>query len=140
MRKRVPREVPDPIDCHVGARVRARRIGLRMSQSTLGNGLGVTFQQVQKYESGDNRIGASNLFRTARILGVDVGYFFEGLPPGAGGTPEDPPLNDVAPVPFDGESEGSRESIQLSHDFQRIDDPILRKELFRLVRAIADRQ
>jgi len=79
MSRRPPRNTPDPIDKHVGARVRARRAGMRISQSKLGDAIGVTFQQVQKYENGANRIGASNLYKIARELSVDVGYFFDGI-------------------------------------------------------------
>ncbi len=69
---------PNPIDKHVGARVRMRRIMVGMSQEKLGEALGITFQQIQKYEKGTNRIGASRLQAAARILAVPVNYFFEG--------------------------------------------------------------
>lgn len=72
---------PDPIDRYVGARVRQRRAEARISQTTLGKQIGVTFQQIQKYENGTNRIGASNLFKIAHILGVAVVYFYEGIDP-----------------------------------------------------------
>ena len=71
---------PDPIDQYVGSRVRARRVGLRMSQTNLGQTIDVTFQQVQKYENGTNRISASNLYKIAKALAVDVSYFFDGIP------------------------------------------------------------
>ena len=71
---------PNPIDKHVGSRVRMRRMMLSMSQEKLGDALGVTFQQVQKYEKGANRIGASRLHHIARILQVPVAFFFEGAP------------------------------------------------------------
>lgn len=73
---RVPR--PDPVDVYVGARVRMRRMMKGFSQERLADGLGVTFQQVQKYEKGRNRIGAARLFKIANLLGVSVSYFFEG--------------------------------------------------------------
>src|SRR5512132_3925215 len=79
MRKPVSEEGPDPIDQHVGTRIRGRRVGLRISQTKLGHSIGVTFQQIQKYESGSNRVGASNLFKIAKALGVDVSFFFEGV-------------------------------------------------------------
>ena len=69
----------NPVDIHVGGRVRLRRMLLGMSQEKLGESLGLTFQQIQKYEKGANRIGASRLFELARILGVNVQYFFEEL-------------------------------------------------------------
>src|SRR5216684_3293407 len=71
---------PNPIDRHVGTRVRMRRMMLGMSQTALGDALGITFQQVQKYEKGTNRIGASRLQHLSHILGVRVAFFFEGLP------------------------------------------------------------
>jgi transcriptional regulator with XRE-family HTH domain len=74
----------DPIDAHVGSRLRIRRIALRMSQETLGGRLGLTFQQVQKYEKGTNRIGASRLQQIATIVQVPVAHFFEGLPDPSG--------------------------------------------------------
>ena len=70
----------DGVDKHVGERVRLRRIMLKMSQTELGNKIGVTFQQLQKYEKGANRIGASRLYQLAQILNVPPGFFFEGLP------------------------------------------------------------
>lgn len=71
---------PDPIDVHVGSRVRQRRKMLGLSQTQLANELGLTFQQVQKYERGTNRIGSSKLWRISKTLDVPVNYFFEGLP------------------------------------------------------------
>jgi transcriptional regulator with XRE-family HTH domain len=76
----MPRDVPDPVDKHVGIKLRARRTKLGMSQSTLAEALGLTFQQVQKYEKGANRIGAGRLQHIAQILQMPVEYFFEGLP------------------------------------------------------------
>lgn len=74
------KKVPNPIDIHVGSRVRDRRLALGMSQEKLGTALGITFQQVQKYEKGTNRIGASRLQHVSRILEVPIEYFFEGTP------------------------------------------------------------
>ena len=76
---------PSPIDVHVGGRVRLRRTLLGMSQEKLGEALGLTFQQVQKYERGVNRIGASRLFDIARVLDVPIGFFFDDMPDGVGG-------------------------------------------------------
>src|SRR5271168_2400962 len=75
-------KAPNPIDKHVGARVRMRRLMIGMSQGKLGDALDVTFQQVQKYEKGANRIGASRLQQLARVLDVPPSYFFEGAPSG----------------------------------------------------------
>ena len=79
------RKSPNPTDKHVGARVRMRRMMLSMSQEKLGDALGLTFQQVQKYEKGSNRIGASRLQHIAQILQVPVSFFFEGGPAAEGG-------------------------------------------------------
>ena len=80
----MPRSALDPTDKHVGARVRMRRLMLDMSQSQLGNALGLTFQQVQKYEKGSNRISASRLQHISQILQVPVPFFFEGAPAATG--------------------------------------------------------
>ena len=79
------KKAPNPIDKHVGSRVRMRRMMLSMSQEKLGDALGLTFQQVQKYEKGSNRIGASRLQQISLILQVPVSFFFEGAPPPPGG-------------------------------------------------------
>ena len=71
---------PEPVDIHVGSRVRLRRILMGMSQSKLGKALNITFQQIQKYERGANRIGSSNLYRLSQILDVPVSFFFDGMP------------------------------------------------------------
>ena len=70
---------PDPIDKHIGSKIRLRRLEIGWSQSKIGNGLGITFQQVQKYEKGTNRIAASRLYKLAEILGVPITFFFDGL-------------------------------------------------------------
>jgi transcriptional regulator with XRE-family HTH domain len=80
----MPRTSSEPIDIYVGTRVRARRQQLGMTQTTLAEGVGVTFQQVQKYENGKNRIGASRLAKIAELLQVQVPYFYEGAPGGKG--------------------------------------------------------
>lgn len=114
---------------------------MRISQTRLGQAVGVTFQQVQKYESGTNRVGASNLFRIARALGVDVTYFFEGLP----GERSDPFNYAVAgmsdtPQPEIEDPAASRESLELMHSFFRIADPQVRRRLLQLVRTLADNE
>ncbi len=123
---------PNPVDIHVGARVRLRRTLLGMSQERLGEALGLTFQQVQKYERGANRIGASRLYDLARALQVPVGFFFDDLPDGvadgdppAAGTQDDDPMQ-------------RRETIELIRAFYRIQDPTARRRLFELTRSIAD--
>lgn len=131
-------EGPDPIDRHVGTRIRGRRVGLRISQTKLGQAIGVTFQQIQKYESGTNRVGASNLFKIAQSLGVEVSFFFQGL------TSQTGPEADVAagladqpPTPFYGSPMNSREAFELMHNYYRVADPTVRKRLFQLVKTLA---
>ncbi len=132
-------EGPDPIDRHVGTRIRGRRVGLRISQTKLGQAIGVTFQQIQKYESGTNRVGASNLFKIAQSLGVEVSFFFQGLV--GGGTAPEPGvvagLADQPPSPFYGNPMNSREAFELMHNYYRVADPTVRKRLFQLVRTLA---
>ena len=123
---------PNPVDVHVGARVRLRRTLLGMSQERLGEALGLTFQQVQKYERGANRIGASRLFDLARALQVPVGFFFDDLPDGVAG--DSPP---VAATPNDDQMQ-RRETIELVRAFYRIQDPTARRRLYELTRSIAD--
>jgi transcriptional regulator with XRE-family HTH domain len=126
---------PNPIDVHVGSRVRLRRMMLGMSQEKLGENLGITFQQIQKYEKGTNRIGASRLQHIARVLSMPVSYFFEGAPGLAStmpdGLPQAPATNYV--VDFLSTNEG----IQLNKAFVRIKDPKLRRRVIDLVRAMA---
>ena len=123
---------PNPVDIHVGTRVRLRRTLLGMSQERLGGALGLTFQQVQKYERGANRIGASRLFDLAKALQVPVGFFFDDLPEGvAEGAPPTASVQDEDPMQ-------RRETIELVRAFYRIQDPTARRRLYELTRSIAD--
>jgi transcriptional regulator with XRE-family HTH domain len=125
----------NPVDVHVGSRVRLRRMLLGMSQEKLGEHLGLTFQQVQKYEKGINRIGASRLFDLAKVLGVPVQFFYEELPEssgdGAAGFAERPAESYAI------EFLGSREGLELNKAFARITDPRVRRSIVGLVRAFA---
>lgn len=123
----------NPVDVHVGARVRLRRLMLRMSQDKLGENLGVTFQQIQKYERGANRVSASRLWGMADILEVPVQYFFEGLagPSPTGGFGE----NDQTPLVYD--FINSHDGVQLAAAFSGITDPKVRRQILQLVRALA---
>ena len=128
------KDAPDPIDRHVGARVKARRTGLGISQAELGKALGITFQQIQKYENGTNRIGASNLFRIAVALDTHVGYFFEGLDAGytrAKGLGEQPQTT------FDQDPLSSPEAVKLVHAYFQITEPDIRHQVFKLVRTLS---
>ena len=123
----------NPIDVHVGARVRLRRLMLHISQDKLGENLGVTFQQVQKYERGSNRVSASRLWGMADVLDVPVQYFFEGLSlrPEAAGFGED----DQTPMVYD--FINSPDGVQLAAAFSRITDPKVRRQVLQLVRALS---
>lgn len=126
---------PNPIDAHVGARVRLRRLLVGMSQEKLGERVGLTFQQIQKYEKGVNRIGASRLYQFSNILEVPIQFFFE-----------DAPTLDGAPAPGFAESGGtdfyydflnSREGLELNRAFMKIADPKIRRTIIDLVRSIS---
>jgi len=134
MSRRPPKEAPDPIDIHVGQRLKARRVGLRISQSEIGKTLDVTFQQIQKYENGANRIGASNLYRLAKALNVDVSYFFEDMARGA----QLKALSDQPASRFEHDPMTQPESIKLVHNYFRIASPAVRARVFQLVKSIAD--
>jgi transcriptional regulator with XRE-family HTH domain len=131
----VPKKRANPVDTQVGSRVRLRRMLIGMSQERLGEMLGLTFQQVQKYEKGVNRVGAGRLFDVARILGVPIDYFYESVSsPLAGsrgnlaGEASPPAMEFVA----------SAEGLQLSLAFMRIKDARVRKRVLDLVRSLAE--
>ncbi len=127
-------KTPNPIDKHVGARVRMRRLMVGLSQSKLGEALDVTFQQIQKYEKGANRIGASNLQRLARVLGVAPAFFFEGAPaPADEATGFAEASADAYVVDFLSTNEG----LQLNRAFASIKDPKVRKKILDLVASLA---
>jgi transcriptional regulator with XRE-family HTH domain len=127
---------PNPIDIHVGSRVRLRRMMLGMSQEKLGEQLGITFQQIQKYEKGTNRIGASRLQHIARVLTVPISFFFEDAP-------APPTTGDAAGVEESSSTSyvvdflSSSEGIQLNKAFVRIKDAQQRRRIIDLVRAMA---
>lgn len=129
---------PNPIDIHVGGRVRFRRMLLGMSQEKLGERLGLTFQQVQKYEKGINRIGASRLFDLSQVLGVPVQFFYDEAPGGY----EQPSMSQ--PGFADRQSESyiveflnSRDGLELNKAFVRIADVKVRRSIVDLVRSLA---
>lgn len=129
----MPRKLPNPIDVHVGARVRMRRMLIAMSQEKLGESLGLTFQQVQKYEKGTNRIGASRLYQIGSVLGVPIEYFFEGVESGETG---DGPFEPGASAGFDMDVLSTAEGIQLNSAFFAITDAKLRKRILDLVKTL----
>jgi transcriptional regulator with XRE-family HTH domain len=128
-----PAGQPHPIDIHVGARLRLRRTTLRMSLEKLAAALELTFQQVQKYERGTNRIAASRLYRLCRILGVRIGFFYEGLGLAHAGNPF------LGAEPFEVDPIQRHETIEFVEAFYAIGDPGLRRQLFELARATAVR-
>jgi transcriptional regulator with XRE-family HTH domain len=127
------KKAPNPIDKHVGSRVRMRRMMLSMSQEKLGDALDLTFQQVHKYEKGTNRIGASRLQQIAHILQVPVEFFFEGAPTGV----TSPTGLGEAPSPvYVSDFLASSEGLALTRAFTRITDPRVRRRIVDLVEAI----
>jgi len=127
---------PNPTDRYVGARVRRRRLMLDMSQGQLGEALGLTFQQVQKYEKGMNRIGAGRLQQISHILQVPVSFFFEGAPhaPGMSGAAS----LDEAPSPtYVSDYLATSDGLALTKAFMRIKEPKLRRAIVQLVQQIA---
>jgi len=130
---------PSPIDVHVGARVRLRRTLLGMSQEKLGEALGLTFQQVQKYERGVNRIGASRLFDLSRVLDVPIGFFFDDMPPEMGGGDKRSRFTGFqeAQDGFEDDTLHRRETLELVRAYYRITDPSVRKRVFDLIKSLA---
>ena len=130
----LPKKTPNPIDVHVGSRIRLRRNMISMSQEKLGEALGITFQQIQKYEKGTNRVGASRLQQISQVLGVPVSFFFEDAPGEAppGGVAESQSTGFV--VDFLSSAEG----LQLNRAFARISDAKVRRKIIELVRTLAD--
>jgi len=137
-RERHPVGVPRPVDIHVGSRVRLRRTLLGLSQEKLGEAVGLTFQQIQKYERGANRIGASRLFELSKILDVPISFFFDDMPEAArtysGGTG----LQDLGQETFEADSLTRRETLELVRAYYRITDPKVRKRLFELAKSLAN--
>jgi transcriptional regulator with XRE-family HTH domain len=125
-------KIPNPIDKHVGGRVRMRRMLANMSQEKLGGALGLTFQQVQKYEKGTNRIGASRLQQISRVLDAPPSFFFEGAPTGdANASSGFAESSEVV------EFLSSVEGLQLNKAFVAIKDPKVRKKIVELVASLA---
>ena len=134
MQRSQAKKSPNPTDKYVGSRVRMRRKMLSMSQEKLGDALGLTFQQVQKYEKGTNRIGASRLQNISLILQVPVSFFFEGTPTlpgvaiGKGAAPSPSYVNDFL---------ATTDGLALTKAFMRIKEPTLRRRIVHLVKEIA---
>ena len=129
------KKAPNPIDKHVGSRVRMRRMMLNMSQEKLGDALGLTFQQVQKYEKGTNRIGASRLQQIAHILQVPVSFFFEGAPHLPGQTSSG--LSEAPSPAYVSDFLATSDGLSLTKAFMRIKNSKLRRRIVDLVEQIA---
>ena len=132
---------PSPIDVHVGSRIRLRRTLLGMSQERLGEALGLTFQQVQKYERGVNRVGASRLFDLSRVLDVPISFFFDDMPDsvtsafGMHSMRRTAGLADPQETVAD-DTMSRRETLELVRAYYRITDPSLRKRVFDLIKSM----
>ncbi|GES43366.1 transcriptional regulator with XRE-family HTH domain [Rhizobium sp. ERR 922] len=127
-------KVPNPIDAYVGSRVRTRRLMLGMSQERLAEQIGVTFQQVQKYEKGTNRIGASRLQAIAGVLAVPVAFFFQ--------QDNSQPLNTDGLGAINGLEDlsdflTSKEGLSLNKAFMKINDPSIRQSVLTLIKSLA---
>jgi transcriptional regulator with XRE-family HTH domain len=121
---------PSAVDRYIGARVRARRVQIGVSQERLGDALGITFQQIQKYEKGANRMGASRLQQAATALGVPVSHFYDGAPDGQGMALAEAPQASYTPVL-------TTEEAALLAAFRRVNDQTVRKRMLQLVEAMA---
>jgi transcriptional regulator with XRE-family HTH domain len=130
--------IPNPVDIHVGSRVRLRRTLLGLSQEKLGEAVGLTFQQIQKYERGANRIGASRLFEFSRILDVPVSFFFDDMAEKmkAGEAPGVLAAADQPQAPLEPDPLTRRETLELVRAYYRISDPQVRKRLFELTKSL----
>ncbi len=127
---------PNPIDVHVGSRVRLRRMILGLSQEALGKSLGLTFQQVQKYEKGVNRVGASRLLELARLLDVPIQFFYDEYDAKIGGASYGMAESEAGDAFM--KFVNSPEGVQLCQHFSAIEDPQVRKRVLDLVKSIAD--
>jgi len=129
---------PNPVDIHVGSRVRLRRTLLGLSQEKLGEAVGLTFQQIQKYERGANRIGASRLFEFSRILDVPVSFFFDDMSERAlaGDLAPSLSLSDQPQGALEPDPLTRRETLELVRAYYRITDPHVRKRLFELTKSL----
>lgn len=124
-----------PVDTFVGKRLRQRREMRGLPQKELAKALGISFQQVQKYESGANRISASKLWELCCVLDVEPDYFFEGIRRGGDG--RGPGASERAQSSYEPDPRGARQVLDLNQNFQRIDDLRVRRQLVQLVKSLA---
>ncbi|OAP39867.1 Cro/Cl family transcriptional regulator [Sinorhizobium glycinis] len=133
MQVRPNKKEPRAIDIHVGNRIRLRRLALDWSQTRLGEALDVSFQQVQKYEKGLNRVGASRLQRAAEVLNVSVSYFFEGGPESSNGSEQNAAVTSSDEML---QFLATEEGVALNRAFARLSDPQVRRRIVALVKAL----
>lgn len=130
---------PHPVDIYVGKRLRMRRVMLGMSQESVGKAIGVTFQQIQKYERGANRMGSSRLYDFSQILNVPVSFFFEGYEQETG---DSTPLTQMGfaeeEVPFEHEKLTSRETLEVMRAYYSIRESKVRKKMLDLMRSLGE--
>lgn len=125
----------NPVDVHVGTRIRLRRTLMGLSQEKLGELVGLTFQQIQKYEKGANRVGASRLYQFAKVLEVPPSFFFDDMPDDVSGGPLSG-MNEPEPEPYEtADPMTKRETLELVRAYYKIDDALVRRRLFELVKA-----
>jgi len=133
---------PHPVDIHVGKQLRMQRTVMGLSQEALAKAVGITFQQVQKYERGVNRMSASRLYDFSRVLSVQVSYFFEGY--GSSNAPAQGEYSyahgvaEDAPDSFDYEQAMTRETLELMRCFHRLKTPLLKRRFVDLIRAVSE--
>lgn len=123
-----------PVDVYVGSRIKHQRTVSGISQEKLGNELGLTFQQVQKYEKGANRVGASRLFQISKILNVSPAFFFDGMPDASSNGTASGLAEETAS--FEHENLSKRETLELVRAYYKIEDPDVRKRVFDLIKSI----
>jgi len=141
-------ENPDPIDIYVGSRLRMRRNLVGLSQEQLGKALGLTFQQIQKYERGINRMGSSRLFQISKTLAVPVAYFFEEIPesltlsnqPGFADDEQKPLTTPSSEKQNDYDILRRRETLELIRAYYRIQDNKQRRKVYELIRSMSDEE
>nr|WP_294550597.1 helix-turn-helix transcriptional regulator [uncultured Rhodopila sp.] len=141
VRMPVKRHRPGAIDVSIGSRIRSRRLSLGMSLEQLGAGVGVTFQQIAKYESGLNRVGACRLWDISVVLGVTMSFFFEDAPPDVscdidGRAARHTGHRPDAPAALAGEATGRRESLDLLEAYHNVADPVMRRNVLNLMRSM----
>lgn len=129
---------PHPVDIHVGRRLRLKRTILGLSQEAVGKEIGVTFQQIQKYERGINRMGASRLYDFAKALGVQVSYFFDGYGEYMNEAGEVLAAAEPDNAGFEHEKINNRETLEIMRAYYRIKNPAVRKRIIELVKAFAE--